>query len=204
MKIIGICGSSGSGKSTVCSILAGRGVPVLDCDVIYHELVDHPSHCLHAIAERFGNSMIRDGKLDRAALRKVVFSDPAALNDLNRISHYYVKEELRDRCRKLKENGEEVVAIDAPMLFEANLETWCDVVCAVVADPLVQIRRICARDGITPEDARLRVLKQTPSEILRERADFILENNGSAEELSDACDRLLEYTRSTERKKRHE
>lgn len=97
MKIIGLCGSSGSGKSTVCKYFFERGFPVLDCDEIYHHLVESPSDCLVEIGERFGTHLIQNNRLDRVKLGNIVFCDPEKLAILNEISHRHVIFELEKR-----------------------------------------------------------------------------------------------------------
>lgn len=191
MKIIGICGTSGSGKSTVCSILEHHGVAVLDCDKIYHELTGAPSDCLRAIGKAFGDDLIREGKLDRAALRPIVFSDPEKLHDLNQLTHRFVLEELSSKLDKLRTKGQKICAIDAPLFFEAGLDTWCDVVCAVISPEEEQIQRICKRDGITKEDAKERVAKQIPSSVLREKVDVVIENKKDIAHLEMECRNLI-------------
>jgi len=191
MKIIGICGRSGSGKSTVCKFLSKFGAIILDCDQIYHNLVSASSPCLDEIKRRFGDQVVKDDSLDRKSLGAIVFNDSAALSDLNRISHHYVKEELKKQLEILKSEKVSVAVIDAPMLFEAKLETWCDLVCAVIANPEKQIERICHRDLITSEQAEARVKNQLSETELRKKASFVIENNGDLMELEKQCNRLL-------------
>ncbi len=191
MKIIGICGRSGSGKSTVSALLNKKGVPVLDCDVIYHDLVSSPSDCLLAIGDHFGSHVIRSGALDRNALREIVFSDEKKLSELNRLTHPFILDELKKRLEKLSAQGSNLCVIDAPLFFEAGLETWCDVVCAVVSNEDLEIQRICQRDHIAPTLAKERIDKQISNQFLKSRADFVIENNGDLNELENACNDLI-------------
>ncbi len=192
MKVVGICGSSGSGKSTVCDFFRKRGVPVLDCDEIYHELVSHPTKCLLELADVFGENIISDGALDRKALGKIVFSDKAKLLKLNEISHRHVKNELDERINSLSEEEYEFCLIDAPMLFEAGLEKKCDLVCSVISSEDIQIRRICERDNIKPEEAKSRLKNQISPNELRNRSDLVIENLGNITDLERYCYILLE------------
>ncbi len=191
MRIIGLCGTSGSGKSTVCRIFKEHNISVLDCDEIYHDLVNAPSDCLNAIGQHFGSHLIEGGKLNRKALKEIVFSDSKSLADLNSISHRYVKVELKARLEELKQKNEKICIIDAPMFFEANLDAWCDAVCAVISDPKMQIKRICERDGISKEEAKIRIQKQTSPQILMQRADFIIQNDGNLRNLEEKCIDLI-------------
>lgn len=192
MKVIGICGSTGSGKSSLCELLSRRGYPVLDCDKIYHGLVNSPSPCLSEIGETFGSDLISEGKLDRKNLGKIVFASPEKLALLNRISHKYVVLEIQKEIEILKDKGATHCFIDAPLLFEAGLEKICDHVCAVISDKEEQIKRVCRRDQITREEAIKRIFNQTPEEALRNKCDFIIENTGSLDQFQKACENFFE------------
>ena len=191
MKIIGICGSSGSGKSTVCDYFDELGVPILDCDRIYHDLVDAPSDCLTEIVSEFGQELLKDGRLDRKKLGKIVFSDPMKLSRLNEISHRHVKLKLEQEFEKMSNEGFPACVIDAPMLFEAELDKRCDAVIAVVADEAAQIQRICVRDGIDVQNATKRLANQISATELMERADFVIKNHGTLEDLKNNSQKIL-------------
>lgn len=201
MKIIGICGSSGSGKSSLSHVFQENNIKVFDCDEIYHALVNAPSSCLDEIASTFGNDVIQNGRLDRKRLSEIVFSDREKLVKLNEISHRHVIYELEKEIEALKIKNAKACAIDAPMLFEAKLERRCDVVVAVIADEKVQIDRIMQRDGIDAERAKKRLANQIPNEELKRRADYVIENNGSREELRNKCCELLSAILRNEEKK---
>lgn len=191
MKIIGICGSSGSGKSTVCDYFDELGVPILDCDRIYHELVNTPSDCLAEIISEFGQDFLKDGRLDRKKLGKIVFSDPMKLSRLNEISHRHVKLKLEQEFEKMSNEGFSACVIDAPMLFEAELDKRCDAVIAVVADEAAQIQRICVRDGIDVQNAMKRLANQISATELMERADYVIKNHGTLEDLKNNSQKIL-------------
>lgn len=192
MKIIGICGPSGSGKSTVSRFFAEKEIPVLDCDVIYHHLVSSNTPCLRAIQKRFGDGVVQNNTLDRKALSAIVYTDRALLEELNNISHKFVLEELRRKLTDLEKRRTPFCIIDAPLFFEAGLDDWCDFVCAVISDPANQIRRICDRDGIDPATAKLRVGNQFSANALKDKVDFIIENNGDLDDLGEKCQKLFE------------
>lgn len=196
MFIIGLCGQSGSGKSSVCEILTEFGVKVLDCDKIYHELIHSPSECQKAISLEFGNDLVENGVLNRAKLRNIVFSNEEKRRKLNEISHFYVIKRLEDLIKLFENNGEKMCIIDAPLLFEAKLNERCNVVCAVVSDFSEQIRRICNRDGIDPEAAKERLSKQISVEELTERSDFIIQNTSDYASLKIECENLLKYCKT--------
>lgn len=190
MKIIGICGSSGSGKSTVSNFFRESGFPVLDCDEIYHALVEAPSPCLNEIGENFGADLIQNGRLDRVKLGSIVFQDPDKLKLLNEISHRHVISELEKKISGFKQQNLAACFIDAPMLFEAGLDQRCDLVIAVVCDKSKQIERICARDGIDEACAEKRLANQKKPDELMAMADYVLTNNGTKQELIQQCEWL--------------
>lgn len=184
---VGICGSSGSGKSTVCRIFEEHGFAWLDCDAIYHDLVSAPSECLSAIGERFGREVIADGRLDRALLREIVFSDSGLSAELGRITHPYVINELHRRSALLEEKGVFFCLIDAPMLFESGLDSDCELVIGVTADEAVKVKRLALRDGISEKQALDRWKNQLSDRVLKEKCDIIINNSGSLEELEKCC-----------------
>lgn len=191
MKIIGICGQSGSGKSTFAALFKKRNIPVLDCDKIYHSLINSPTPCLDEIGERFGKNFTQDGVLDRKALGKIVFNDSDLLKELNRITHRYVLDELLKYITQFKSESKVACVIDAPMLFEAGLEKWCDVVCCVVASKERQMDRICRRDHITKKEAEIRISNQMESDDLLRKCTVVVYNNGDISELDRKCNQIL-------------
>ena len=197
MKIIGICGRSGSGKSTFAALFKKRNIPVLDCDEIYHDLINSPSPCLEKIAERFGKHLIRNNSLDRAELRKIVFQDSALLKELNQISHHYVLIELFKNIKEFQANGKAACVIDAPMLFEAGLEKWCDITCCVVAKKELLLDRICKRDHITKNEAEIRLHHQIESDELSKKCTIVVHNNGDLGELDNQCKQILDQLNLT-------
>lgn len=196
MRVFGICGGSGSGKSTVSLILSRFGAYVLDADRIYHELVDAPSPCVSALADAFGTQiLLSDGSLDRRALSRIVFfGEDAAhrLRRLNEIAHAFVKDEIRRRIGALDDTEGRFVIIDAPLLFESGLDRDCDAVIGVVADDDVRIERMTRRDAISVEEAKGRMKSQLSNTELYRLCDFCIENNGDVETLTERVAGLYE------------
>lgn len=192
MVVIGLTGPSGAGKSAVCALFAKRGIPSLDADAIYRELLVPPSDCLNELVKIFGNGILcPNGTLDRRALGAIVFSDREALARLNAATHRHIMTEIRRRLAKLREQGVPAVVLDAPQLFEANAERDCDAVISVLADEPLRVLRIMNRDGISEDDARRRIRSQYSDAFFRERSDYILENNGTPEDLNPKIDAIL-------------
>ena len=179
--ILGITGGTGGGKTTLLEVARDLGFRVLDCDRIYHELLQTDKALLTAIESRFPGT-VEDGQLQRKKLGAVVFSDPAALEDLNAITHSAIRSEVE---RQLAQGGN--AAIDAIALFESGLDRLCDLTVAVVAPREERVRRLMAREGISESYARSRIAAQPGEDWYRQRCDEILENSGSLEQFRREC-----------------
>lgn len=171
--VIGITGGTGCGKTTLLNCIAEKGGLILDCDAIYHRLLQTDKALLSAIEARFPG-VVEQGQLQRKKLGNIVFSDEKALADLNKITHTAVKTEV---LRQL-ETGPSLCAIDAIGLFEGNLAALCDVTVAVTAPVEDRVRRLMARDGISEEYARKRIAAQRSNEEFSAICSHTLENNG--------------------------
>ena len=180
--ILGITGGSGCGKTTALDVIHSLGGLVLDCDAIYHQLLRTNASLLAAIDHRFPGT-VDQGVLDRKKLGSIVFSDPTALAELNRITHAAVKAEVLRRL----ESAPKLAAIDAIALFEGGLGELCDVTLAITAPEEARIARLMARDGITEEYARSRIRAQHDPNWYRERCDHVLENDGDQASFQAKC-----------------
>ena len=191
MTVIGITGPTGAGKSLFCSYLEALGCLHLDCDKIYHSLVNSPSECTRALKAEFGQSVIKsDGSLDRVALGAIVFAPGAdALRaKLNEITHAFVLAEVR----KAVKNSEKTCAvIDAPLLFEADFDKECDFTVALLASPELRLSRLTLRDDRTAEALRARMAAAPADEFYSSRADYTVINNGDAEKLRIEAEKIL-------------
>jgi dephospho-CoA kinase len=194
MLTIGLTGPSGAGKGVVSAILAEYGVPSIDTDAVYHELLVPPSACLDELAARFGASILNeDGTLNRKALAALVFSPgrEAELADLNRIAHRHILAETRRRLWIFEQEGRRAAAVDAPQLFESGFDAECDRILAVLAPYEARLARVLRRDGITEAQAVARLNAAHPDAFFRERADAILWNEGEIGELDGEIRELL-------------
>ena len=185
--IIGITGGSGCGKTTALQVFAQLGGLVLDCDVLYHELLRQDAALLQAIESRFPGT-VEDGQLQRKKLGSVVFSDESALLDLNKITHSAIKEEVLRRL----ESRPKLAAIDAIALFEGGLAELCGITVAVTAPAEVRVQRLMKRDSISEDYARSRIAAQHDEAWFRQRCDWILENNGTEMQFREKCLAFLE------------
>ena len=180
--IIGITGGTGCGKTTLLNAVESLGGLVLDCDAIYHELLTSDTQMLASIDCRFPG-VVENGALNRKKLGSIVFSDPNALLDLNKITHAAVKSEVLRRL----ESRPALAAIDAIALFEGNLSELCDVTVAVVAPAEDRITRLMKRDGISREYARARIAAQHDGDWFRRRCNHTLENFGNLDAFATNC-----------------
>lgn len=191
MKIIGITGGTGCGKTTALNELERRGARLIDCDAVYHRMLETDRPMLDEIEKYFPGAVI-DGKLDRKALGAVVFTDEEALRDLNIITHRHINLEIRRILREHAMNGGTLAAIDAIELFSSGLAKRCTATIGVIADREVRIDRIMRRDGISREYAMMRVNAQRPNEYFIQKCSHVLENNGSQEEFIEKCRKTFE------------
>ena len=180
--IIGITGISGSGKTTLLRLISQLGGTVLDCDAIYHQLLQSDTQLLSAIEDRFSGT-VQKGTLNRKALGNLVFSDERALADLNRITHSAVREKVLSLLSPRPALG----AIDAIGLFEGGLAELCDTTVAVTAPEEARIQRLMAREGIDRSYAQKRIRAQKPDSWFREMCEHTLENNGTPEQFHEKC-----------------
>ncbi len=180
--IIGLCGGSGSGKTTAAAVMRGEGAAVIDTDRVYRELCVPGSPCLSELCGTFGQGIIsEDGSLDRRALGGIVFKDAEARKTLNRITHAYIKEETLRLISAYEKKGYPAVVVDAPLLFESGFDALCDVTVGITADIGLRAERIISRDGISRADAEKRLAAQSKDDELRARCGTIIENDGDAD-----------------------
>lgn len=184
--ILGITGGTGCGKTTLLEAVRRQGGMTLDCDAIYHTLLQSDVSMLRRLQEAFPDCF-SEGKLLRKQLGTRVFSDPEALSLLNGITHTAVRQEV---VRQLAHRPS-LAAIDAIALLESGLGALCDMTVAVVAPREDRIRRLMARDGISRSYAERRIDAQHPESWFREHCDYVLENSGTVPEFSQKCDTFL-------------
>jgi len=178
MFIIGITGGTGSGKTSALRVLRSLGALTLDCDAVYHELLSGSKELIAELDARFPG-VAQDGVIDRKMLGGIVFADPSALLDLNAITHKYISAEIDGRIADWEAQGGRVTAVDAIALIESRRSEKCDVVVGVIAPVETRIGRVMRRDGISREQAEMRVSAQKPDSFYREHCDHILESNNS-------------------------
>jgi len=187
MYIIGITGGTGAGKTTAVKVLKEQGALILDCDEIYHRLLVSNKKMTAIIKDRFQN-ITTNGRINRRKLGDLVFNDPAALDELNKITHAFVNDEVDSQIATFKAQGGTLVAIDAIALIESGQNKKCDTVVGVIAPENSRISRIKKRDELTNERVQKRVNAQQPESYYIKNCDHILENTYSTPaEFKEKC-----------------
>lgn len=197
MKVIGLCGRSGSGKGYVCGRFESRGVPCIDTDAVYRELTaagEKRSRLTDELAGTFGEHIVRpDNMLDRRVLASIVLGEgnEDALASLNRIAHKHILARVREILADYRARGVSLAVVDAPVLFESGFDSECDMTVCVTAPEEKRIRRIMRRDGIDEESARRRLASQKDDAGLISLCDAVIVNDGDDSELDAQTDRVI-------------
>lgn len=188
IKIIGLTGMSGAGKSTMCEVFRKRGFSVIDCDKIAWEVAGDRDF-LNELKIRFPVSVLNgDGSLDRAATSKAIFGDDGKRKLYNQIIFpYIIYKIIREIC-----SADGDVLLDAPTLFDAGLEMICTATVGVTASAEICAKRITERDKITPERAAERLSAQYGADFFEKHCDHIIENNGAIEDFIEHAERITD------------
>ncbi len=177
MKIIGLTGLTGAGKSTVAQKLMAYGCYHIDADKVAREVINNNENVKNKLKERFGDDVINvDGTTNRPLLASRAFADTDSTNALNEITHPAVTEEIKSIIKDMEEVGYRGVIIDAIALFESGEDSLCDFTVAVIAPMDIRLERIMKRDNITEEKALERINAQKDETFFTEKADFVLWN----------------------------
>jgi dephospho-CoA kinase len=185
--LVGLSGGVGSGKSTVARLLAAHGAVVIDADAIAREVVEPGTPGFDAVVARFGTDIVAHGRLDRAALARIVFADEHARADLNSIVHPLVARRSDEIAAAAAPGA--VVVFDVPLLVESGVTQRYDLVVIVLASEPVRLARLAAR-GMDAADARSRIAAQAGDEQRSAVADVLIRNDGPLTELADQVDAL--------------
>jgi dephospho-CoA kinase len=190
LKLIGLTGGAGSGKSTVSSMLRELGAEVVDADQAAHAAYAPGSPGFDQVVQAFGEEFVRDGRIERNRLGELVFHDDDARRRLNAIVHPLVREWMAARTAEADSRGVEVVVHDVPLLFENGLENiYADVVLVFVPEP-VQVRRLVSGRGLSEDRARAIIASQMPIAEKRGRAQHVIDNSGSRERTREQVEKL--------------
>ena len=189
-------GGIASGKSLVADELAALGAVVIDADMLAREVVEPGTDGLAAVVKRFGDGVLREGRLDRARLGQIVFANPEARRDLERIIHPAV----RARAAELEQAAppDAVVVHVIPLLVETGQQDQFDVVVVVDVDPETQLARLAARDGLNAAEGAARLAAQASREQRRAAADIVIYNRGSVTDLKAQIGPLWRFLTSAD------
>ena len=184
MHVIGLTGGIASGKSTVTKFFRDRGVPVIDADILGHRTYDPGTDTFHAVVAAFGDDLVAaDGTIDRRVLGGKVFGKPEELKRLTDIVWPGIRKLASEELSGLEVAGNTIAVLEAAVLFEAGWEDLVDEVWVVVVEPEEAIRRLGERNGLEPDAARARLDSQLSNEERTGRADVVITNNSSFEDL---------------------
>ncbi|WP_295806516.1 dephospho-CoA kinase [uncultured Corynebacterium sp.] len=193
MKLIGLTGGIGSGKSTVAQLLEEQGWVLVDADRIARDIVEPGQPALAELAEAFGEDILRaDGTLDRGLLASRAFASREKTDLLNSITHPRIHEETQARFDAARRAGEEFVVYDMPLLVDNGLHKDMDATIVVDVDVEERVRRLVEFRGLEEDDARRRIAAQIPDDVRRAAADVIIDNNGPREALDAQVAEVVE------------
>ena len=182
--IVGLTGGIASGKSEAARMLGDMGARCVDADAISRRLTSEPGETLDMIRAEFGDGVFdEEGTLIRSKLADIVFNDPAKRKALDALTHPAIQKTMLDEVEQADKAGEKIVFLNVPLLFETGADSLCDKTILLTADLQTRLRRVTERDGCSREDVLARIRNQMPEEEKTARADFVVDNSGSLEEL---------------------
>ena len=182
MKIIGITGNSGSGKSTISKLISKNyEAKIIDADKIAKEMTKNNGEYLQAIRQAFGNDVIKNNELDRKKLADIVFLNRAEKEKLDGLTFEYVVEEIKKELEANQNLDYQYIILDVPLLFESKLDKLCDYTIGVIANKTEKIKRICKRDKLSKEKALQRLNSQPNDEFFTKNCDTVINNENKEE-----------------------
>jgi dephospho-CoA kinase len=186
MRIYGLTGGIGSGKSTVAALFKRCGIPVLSADALAHDAVSPGTDGLREVVEAFSTDILHaDGSLDRRKLGQIVFNDPAAKRRLEGIVHPRVQERFLECARELSGEGAQAMIYEVPILFERDLDAMFAATILVCSSEAERIRRVTTRDGVSEREVQDRIHNQLPDLDKRARATYVIDNDAEMDALRD-------------------
>ena len=192
MKIYGLTGGIGSGKSLAAARFAEQDIPVIDVDKIGHAVIGPKGAAAQSVLDAFGPDILSCGTIDRQALGKIVFSDKASLAILNGLVHPFIGEELERECARLSEAGHAAIIVEAALLGEGvQFEPWLEGLILVLCSEAIRVERLVASERMTVDAAQAQIAAQVRPESKRGIAKWVVNNEGSREDLVVQVDEIV-------------
>lgn len=189
--VVGLTGQTGSGKTTVCRLFREKGFAVINADEVARKIMEPDTVCLKEVTDCFGADILNpDSSLNRKKLADLVFSDPIKLELLNSISYPHITSEILSLIKENSANGNKLILLDAPTLFESRADDFCEIIISVIADEAVRLQRITRRDSISEDQAVKRMKSQHSEKFFVDNSDFIIKNNNEESLLDDIVEEL--------------
>jgi dephospho-CoA kinase len=191
LKLVGLTGGIGTGKSTVARMLVERGARLIDADLLARVVVEPDRPAWKDIVAEFGEGVLNaDRTINREALAAVVFNDEEKRDRLNRITHPRIGRELLDLINRLRDEGSRIAVFDAALLLETPATNWIKPVIVVVADDALKVKRVCSRDNCSEEDVISRIESQWTDEKRAALADHVIDNSGDLAALEEQVEKV--------------
>lgn len=186
MIVIGLTGGSGVGKGCVCQEFLKYNINSIDTDKTSRQVCDKGKPCLNELVSQFGNVILNnDGTLNRKQLASIAFSDKDKHAVLNKITHHYILNEVRSWLETQRSAGHIAAIVDAPLLYESGFDKECNLIIAVTSPRESRIQRLLVRDNIPLEAIELRLSKQGNDSFYTDKANFVIHNNGSLDDIAE-------------------
>jgi len=191
MLRIGITGGIASGKTTVVRHISGKGIPVVDADIVSREVLELYPRIMEYLKAKYGDLVFKDGQLDRKELGRIIFSSEKDRKAYTDVIMPFIRLEIEKRLDELESKGYEAAILDAPLLFEEGFEKDMDCSILIYAEPSVQLQRLMKRNEITEEEARRMITSQMPVKKKLELADYVVDNSGDLEQTKEEIDMVF-------------
>ena len=180
MRVFGLTGNIGSGKSTVAAMLREAGIPVLDADRISREVTSPGGRAYDAVVQAFGRGIVRDdGSIDRKRLGEIVFSDPGSRERLERITHPAIFEAMKEAIAGIEREGHRAAVVEAALIHESGRKGLFEAVISVTCDRETALSRLADRDGMSRSEAEARLRAQMDADRKAEASDYVIDNSGT-------------------------